>query len=92
MGKGHLHFLAIIAGLFVGRCLGQRPGMVTRLFMDGAGNLARWGAGTALGFERANHAVVFAGTIDDGVVFGDACPLLFERAPITLQRRPPGHR
>ncbi len=50
--------------------------------MDLAGRLRR----TTPGFQRTAPTVRLAGTIDDGIGFGDATALVLELAPVAQQR------
>ena len=50
--------------------------------MDFAGRLRR----TAPGFQRTAPTIRLAGTIDDGIGFGDATAFLLELAPVTQKR------
>lgn len=66
VGEQHLHFLALIARAFEGLSSGERPGMVTGVFVDVAGDFAECRIGTALIFQRTDAAVAGAGQVAPG--------------------------
>ena len=47
MGESHLDFLAFVARVSEGRCLGQGANMIANILIDIAWNPARWRLGTA---------------------------------------------
>ena len=57
MGESHLDFLAFVARVSEGRCLGQGANMIANILIDIARDPARWRLGTASALQRTGSAI-----------------------------------